>query len=149
MQALRVMLIQNYVRTVYARGREVVERRRPLRDGGQGLPPGRHRLASPYDPDTRWSAKTDVFWNGYKVHISETCGTSGDGEASAPPNLITNVATTDATVADMAMTASIHQGLQRRDLLSAEHYVDSGYATAELIVSARDLYGLALAAPVF
>ncbi len=150
-QALRVMLIQNFVRTVDARGREVVERRRSLREGGTGLPPGRHRLASPYDPDTRWSAKADVFWNGYKVHISETCATSRsgeDGDASSPPNLITNVATTDATVADMAMTASIHQGLQRRDLLPAEHYVDSGYATAELIVSARDLYGLALVAPV-
>ncbi|MEO3781768.1 hypothetical protein ABGB12_00430 [Actinocorallia sp. B10E7] len=76
-QALRVMLIQNFVRAVDARGRQVVQRRRPLSEGGAGLPPGRHRLASPYDPDTRWSVKADVFWNGYKVHVSETCGPSG------------------------------------------------------------------------
>jgi hypothetical protein len=152
-QALRVMLIQNFVRTVDARGREAVERRRPLRDGGQGLPPGRYRLASPYDPDTRWSAKADMFWNGYKIHISETCGTNEGGAGQAgepitPPNLITHVATTDATVADKTMTDRIHQGLKQRGLLPAEHYVDSGYASAKLIVSARDVYGLALVGPV-
>ncbi|GAB2962517.1 hypothetical protein GCM10027203_79900 [Nonomuraea fastidiosa] len=67
------MLIQNFVRTVDARGREVVERRRPLRDGGVGLPPGRHRLASPYDPDTRWSAKADVLFKARSIAISLVC----------------------------------------------------------------------------
>ncbi|WP_327043812.1 IS1182 family transposase [Microbispora sp. NBC_01189] len=166
--ALRVMLIQNYVRTTDNSGREVVKRRRPLDDGGEGLPPGRWRLTSPYDTDTRWAAKgDDLFWNGYKVHISETChtdadadadavrdndgtdGTDGtDGQAVAPPNLITNVATTDATVPDAAMTEKVHQGLQRRGLLPHEHYVDSGYASAELIVGAREAYGLTLITPV-
>ncbi|GAA3520656.1 hypothetical protein FHR32_007970 [Streptosporangium album] len=54
---LRVMLIQNYVRTTDKTGREVVKRRRPLEDGGEGLPPGRWRLTSPYDTDARWAAK--------------------------------------------------------------------------------------------
>ncbi|WP_248966431.1 IS1182 family transposase [Sphaerisporangium perillae] len=155
---LRVMLIQNYVRTTDKTGREVVKRRRPLEDGGEGLPPGRWRLTSPYDTDARWAAKgEDLFWNGYKVHISETCHTLADtvesengnqGKAIAPPNLITNVATTDATVPDVAMTEKVHQGLQQRGLLPREHYVDSGYASAELIVSAREAYGLTLVTPV-
>jgi hypothetical protein len=36
-QALRVMLVQNYMRTTDKQGREVVVRRRPLEEGGQGL----------------------------------------------------------------------------------------------------------------
>jgi hypothetical protein len=50
-------------------GREVVKRRQALDEGGEGLPPGRWRLTSPYDTDARWAAKgDDLFWNGYKVH---------------------------------------------------------------------------------
>ncbi|WP_157383376.1 IS1182 family transposase [Nonomuraea coxensis] len=163
-QALRVMLIQNYVRVTDRKGREVVKRRRPLEDGGEGLPPGRSRLTSPYDTDARWAAKgDDFFWNGYKVHISETCHTTNDvdtvdeaaerenislGQAIAPPNLITNVATTDATVPDVTMTEKVHQHLRRRGLLPREHYVDSGYASAELIVGAGEVYGLTLVTPV-
>ncbi|MEU4233665.1 IS1182 family transposase [Nonomuraea sp. NPDC026600] len=150
-QALRVMLIQNYVRVTDRKGREVVQRRRPLKDGGEGLPPGRVRLTSPYDTDARWAAKGDnMFWNGYKLHISETCHTPADtnGKTIVPPNLITNVATTDATVPDSQMTEKIHQMLAARRLLPGEHYLDSGYPSAELLVGARKTFGIALITPV-
>ncbi|GAA2701830.1 hypothetical protein GCM10010412_099740 [Nonomuraea recticatena] len=52
------------------------------------------------------------------------------------PNLIPNVATTDATVPDTAMTETIHQHLDRRGLLPAEHYMDAGYSSAELVAAA-------------
>jgi IS5 family transposase len=150
--ALRVMLIQNYTRTTDKRGREVVKRRRPLDDGGEGLPPGRWRLTSPYDVDARWAAKgEELFWNGYKVHISETCHTVADtidGTDMALPNLITNVATTDATVPDVKMTGKIHRALERRGLLPDEHYADSGYAAAKLVADARTTYGLTFITPV-
>jgi hypothetical protein len=46
-----------------------------------GLPPGKLRISSPYDLDTRWAAKgEDLAWNGYKVHLSETCHTPGTGD---------------------------------------------------------------------
>jgi hypothetical protein len=68
----------------------------------EGLPPGRSRIASPYDTDARWGVKRDTFWNGYKVHVTETCDAAGpahdsdgDGAATAPPHLIVNVETTD------------------------------------------------------
>lgn len=70
------------------------------------------------------------------------------GQAIPPPNLITNVATTDATVPDVAMTEKVHQHLRQRGLLPREHYVDSGDASAELIVGAREVYGLTLVTPV-
>jgi transposase len=161
-QALRVMLVQNYIRTTDARGRQVVKRREPLEDGGKGLPPGRVRLTSPYDTDARWAAKgDDLYWNGYKVHITETCDhpgddTAGDGPATdrqgrdrqGRPNIITNVATTDATVPDARMTDVVHRVLARRGLLPSEHYVDSGYPSAELMVTSARKWGLTLVSPL-
>ena len=133
-QVLRVVLIQNYYRHTNTRGREVITRRE---SDNQGLPPGRTRISSPYDTDTRWAAKgDDLFWNGYKVHISETCDIpeppatpGGDPPRAEPPNVITNVSTTDATVPDTAMTTPIHAALDRRGLLPGEHFLDSGYPT--------------------
>src|SRR6266545_5136415 len=104
-EVLRVVVLQNYTRTITSDGREVVKRREADEDG---LPPGRLRLTSPYDTDARWGGKRDTFWNGYKVHVSETCQqpqVGGDADTAdaaagqqgqAPPagelpNLITGV----------------------------------------------------------
>jgi hypothetical protein len=38
------------------------------------VPPAHTRLASPYDTDARWVAEgTELFWRGYKLHLTETC----------------------------------------------------------------------------
>jgi len=128
---LRQVLLQNYTRTVTSWGREVITRREKAPDG-DGLPPGHQRLASPYDTDARWGVKRDEFWLGYKLHITETChdappcgcaqpgartpttrpARASDGhDRDCPrlvfPNLITHVATTDATVTDNQMTEPI------------------------------------------
>ena len=63
------------------------------------------------------------------------------------PNLITNVATTASTVPDVKMTTPIHRELARRHLLPAEHYVDSGYPSAEVIEQAHRQFGLTLVTP--
>jgi hypothetical protein len=152
-EVLRTVLVQNYTRTVDRRGREVVKRREADVDG---LPPGRCRLTSPYDTDARWGAKRDMFFNGYKVHISETCtatdATGGGRPAAADfddlPNIITNIATTDAAVPDAAMTTPIHDSLARRGLLPNEHYVDSGYPSADLLVESAARYGITLVTPM-
>jgi transposase len=160
---LRVVLLQNYLTVAGKRGREVIRRREA---DAEGLPPGRSRITSPYDLDARWGVKRDTFWNGYKVHVTETCGTSGardddtaasgdpggghgGGGAAAPaPHLITGVETTDATVPDNQMTEPIHDRLDRRGLLPAEHLVDSGYPSAELLVSSLARYGITLVTPM-
>jgi transposase len=144
---LRVVLIQNYVVITDRQGREVVRMREADTDG---LPPGRCRITSPYDPDARWGAKRDLACNGYRLHISETCDTdAAAGELpDAPPNLITNVATTDAAVPDAVMTEPIHHDLARRGLLPAEHYLDSGYPSADLLVASLARYGIALVTPM-
>lgn len=156
-EALRVVLLQNYTRTRTPDGREVIKRRETEVDG---LPPGRGRVASPYDLDARWAAKgEDLFWCGYKVHFSETCHRAPAGEAEAapanhygrgaqPPNIITNVTTTCAAVPDVAATTPIHQALAARDLLPAEHYVDSGYPSLPLVTESRQRFGVTLVSPL-
>jgi hypothetical protein len=154
-EVLRVVLVQNYLTVVDEQGREVIKRREAQ---AEGLPPGRSRLASPYDLDARWGVKRDTFWNGYKIHVTETCAregaagtgpadaagpgdSAGEGPAAAPPHLIVNVETTDATVPGNQMTEPIHAHLAGKGLLPGEHLVDSGYPSAELLVSSQADYG--------
>lgn len=141
---LRVVLLQNYTRSIDASGREVITRREAKTDG---LPPGSIRLASPYDLDARWSCKRDSYWCGYAVHVSETCTRPEDAPAHAAPNLITNVATTHAAVSDARMVEPIHDELSRRNLLPDEHYADSGYSSATAIEHARRDFGIELITP--
>jgi Transposase DDE domain len=150
---LRRVLVQHYVIGTDARGREVIRMREADTDG---LPPGRARISSPYDHDARWAAKgEDLFWDGYKVHLTETCdalarggpdenGSDEDAPAAERPNLIVAVATTDATVPDATMTEPIHAALAERDLLPGEHLVDSGYPSAATVVDSARRWGITL-----
>jgi len=171
---LRRVLLQNYTRTITKDGREVI-RRREKEPGGDGLPPGHARIASPYDLDARWGVKREEFWLGYKLHITETCDDAppctcpraaarrhaqeGGRHANARehdkgcahlvfPNLITNVATTDATVTDNQMTGAIHDDLAEKNLAPGRHYLDSGYLSAAVVVSALAAWGIALIGPL-
>jgi Transposase DDE domain len=166
---LRRVLVQNYTRVITEDGREVI-RRREKEPEGDGLPPGHARIASPYDLDARWGVKRDTFWLGYKLHITETCDdappctcrpdpAAGQAAAGGPghdrgcarlvfPNLITHVSTTDATVTDNQMTAAVHDDLAGRNLAPGRHYVDSGYLSAALVVSALTTWGIALIGPL-
>jgi transposase len=151
---LRQVLVQTYLIRTDARGREVISKRDADSDG---VPPGSIRLASPYDPDARWAAKgDDLFWCGYKIHLTETCHAPAEAEAEAEarggrrvpaPNLITDVYTTDATVPDVNATAPIQQSLTDHSLGPAEHYLDSGYPSADLITAATK-QGITMVTPV-
>jgi len=150
-QALRRIWVQQFYREV-TDGRQEVRRREKLPEG-DGLPPGRDRLISPYDLDARYSVKRDHGWGCYKVHFTETCDAPQPGPDTDPgrgdrPNLVTAVATTEATVADAAMTTPVHQQLEERHLLPGEHLVDSGYPSAELIIHAARVFGITLVSPV-
>jgi transposase len=167
-ETLRQVLVQNYTLVIHADGREVVRRReKPWQEGGDGLPPGRSRIASPYDTDARWGAKRDEFWLGYKLHVTETCddvpacgcGLPGDSPgarsghaagcgAPAFPNIITHAETTDATVTDSAMTGTVDDRLTGKSLAPGRHYLDSGYLSAALVVKEAARHGIALIGPL-
>ena len=98
-------------------------------------------IASPYDPEARYSTKREVEWVGYKVHLTETCETD-------TPDLVVNVETTPATTPDDHMIKRVHASLEPRDLLPAEHIVDKGYTDSQVLVESQQTYGVTLIGPV-
>jgi transposase len=134
-EALRQIWVQQYTRGEDGR---VIRREAGLT--GQGLPPGRLRIVSPYDLDARYSEKRGQGWDGYKIHLTETCAAGG-------LNLITNVATTAAPVPDAVMTEPVHDMLTASGLKPSEHAADAGYAGAGQLLAAR-ARGITLLAPL-
>jgi transposase len=104
-------------------------------------PPNTLRIQSPYDPEARNRTKRTTNWTGYVAHLTETC----DEEL---PHLITDVQTTEATRNDVLMTDVVHASLADKDLLPAEHFLDTGYMSADHLVTGREQYGLDLCGPV-
>lgn len=104
------------------------------------LPPAGRYISSPHDTAVRYASKCTTTWTGFKVHVTETCDEDR-------PNLITNVETTSATVADDAVTASIHASLAEHAHLPSQHIADTGYVNSELLVSSQQDYGLDLIGP--
>ena len=112
-----------------------------------GLPPGRGRIISCYDPEARYAGKRGQGWGGYKVHLSETCHQPGADGRRPAPNLITSTQTTPAPVTDAEMTEPVHDALAARGLPPGEHAADTGYASADLLLAAR-ARGITLLAPL-
>jgi transposase len=106
----------------------------------QELPPAPIYVSTPYDPDARYGRKRATEWIGYKVHLTETC------EADAP-HLITHVETTPAPLPDHTATETIHQALQRDDLLPNAHLVDGGYLQGTLLATTAERFGVDLIGP--
>jgi transposase len=114
---------------------------RPRWRAGSELPPVGDRLQSPYDPEMHYSTKRKLEWSGYKVHVTETC----DDDAA---HVITHVKTCPAMEQDMTSTAEIHERLAAKELLPDEHFVDSAYIDAALLVDSRRDHDVSLEGPV-
>jgi transposase len=131
------LLRQVWVQQFYASADDQPLRWRTADD----LPPAPLLISSPYDPDARYGKKRETEWTGYKVHLTETC----DDET---PNLITDVTTTPATTSDFAVLPPIQQHLADREVKPAEHIVDSGYVTADHLLTSRTDRHIELIGPV-
>ena len=110
-----------------------------LRDKGD-LPPSSICSSSPYDPEAHYSTRNGISWNGYKVHLTETC----DDDA---PRLITNVHTTASTQSDLDATIPVHKALSAKGHLPSKSIADAGYINAESLVEVMDDYGVDLIGP--
>lgn len=110
---------------------------RPVQD----MPSPAELMASPYDPEARYSTKRSVEWVGYKVHLTETCD-------QVTPNLIVNVETTPATTPDDNRVAVVHASLAERQRLPVEHLVDKGYTAAQVLLDSEQDYHVTLVGPV-
>jgi hypothetical protein len=113
---------------------------RPRWRAGSELPPVGERVQAPYDPEMHYSTKRQLEWSGYKVHITETC----DDDAA---HVITHVKTCPAMEQDMTSTAEIHERLAAKELLPDEHFVDSAYIDAALLVDSRRDHDVSLEGP--
>lgn len=89
------------------------------RTSQEGIPRSTSYISSPFDPDCRYAKKFTTSWVGYKVHLSETC-------EEDLPNVITDVQTAPAPVADGDATPLIHQSLAQKGLLPERQFVDTG-----------------------
>jgi transposase len=105
------------------------------------MPSPAELIASPYDPEARYSTKREVEWVGYKVHLTETCEPD-------TPHVIVNVETTPATTPDDHMVKQVHASLEPRALLPTEHLVDKGYTDSRVLVESQRTYGVTLIGPV-
>lgn len=129
------VLRQVWVQQFY--GPDDPPRLRPTKDA----PPAGLLIASPYDVEARFSIKRGTEWTGYKAHITETCD-------EQTPNLIVNVLTTAATVQDDTVLGSIHAALEQKQLLPAEHFVDSGYTNVTNLQQSTQRYQVDVVGPV-
>ena len=102
--------------------RQLTQHTRP--NGQSQSSTGRSLLLLSYDTTVCYATKRTMAWTGFEVHITETC----DDER---PNLVTDVETTSAPVADDAVTASIHASLTE----PSQHIADTGFVNSELLVS--------------
>ncbi len=132
-----VQTLRDVWRVHYARDDDGRPRWRPAAE----LPPVGERLQSPYDPEMHYSTKRQMEWSGYKVHVTETC----DEDAA---HLVTHIKACPAMEQDMTSTAEIHECLAAKGLLPAEHFVDSAYVDAGLLVSSQRDHGVSLEGPV-
>ncbi len=88
------------------------------------LAPVGERFDSPYDAEAKFGKKRSSGWQGYKVHLTETCGEDN-------PHLITNVITTAAFLPDTEVNFKIHEELKEKGLSPGIHLVDAGYPENE------------------
>lgn len=130
-QTLRQVWVQQY----YQQEEKLVWR------SNKESPPFSKRIVSPFDIEARQAAKRDNHWQGYKVHLTETC----DADA---PKIITHVETRSAPEADTNATADIHAELANKALLPKQHVVDMGYVAGHHIVSSQEDYGIELLGPI-
>ncbi len=140
LKELRELAIIRTMRTVWDQQYEWVNGQLHWRER-DALPPSGERIASPFDPEARYSLKRDVIWVGYKAHLTETCEENR-------PHLITHVETTPSTDADILAVEPIHQDLARKGLLPAVHVADNGYGSGESISASQSHYRVDLYAPV-
>ena len=94
------------------------------------LAPVGERFDSPYDAEAKFGKKRSTNWQGYKVHLTETCGEDN-------PHLIINVITTAAFLPDTEVNFKIHENLKEKGLSPRIHLVDAGYPENEWVLKSH------------
>jgi transposase len=131
---MRQVWAQQYRRV----GGEAVELSTPAsreRDGVAGEP-----IATPHDPQVRFSGAKGRKAEGYKLQLTETA-------SEAHPAMITDVDVVGLTERDASAVGPIQQRLAERELAPEEQLVDRGYTSGAAIEQSRGR-GVELVGPV-
>ena len=110
-----------------------------LKDSNE-LGPSSERFNSPYDPEARFGAKGTRSWQGYKVHLTETC----DDDF---PHLVVHARTAPAAQADIDALLPIHTAVEEKHLPPSEHFVDTGYVSTEILMAPPPTTGITVIGP--
>jgi hypothetical protein len=108
-------------------------------------------VQNPHDPESQWSCKNTTkqkSWVGYKVQIVETVEEQPREKGEPTKNVITAMATQEATASDRAAMPVVEQewesaGETKADIL----YADAGYSSGAELARAQE-EGRELRAPV-
>jgi transposase len=106
----------------------------------QNIPPGAKMISSPYDIEVTTTCKSNSWYSGYKVHLTESCDEDS-------PRLITHVETTRAGNGDVDVTPLVHKALSEKKLLPKEHLADTGYGESKQFVESWRDYGIDMIVP--
>lgn len=100
-------------------------------------------LVSPHETEVRYGSKGEREWQGYKLQVTETLGTSHQ------PGFITDVTVTSPLESDQQALAGIQQRLSQRQVTPQRQYVDRGYMSGLNLLESQqrgiDLRGFPLA----
>lgn len=97
-------------------------------------------IASPHDPQVRYSNKRGNKSTGHKLHWTETA-------AEDAPMIVTDVEVVKGASYEGVVLEAIHERLKKREVLPKEHLVDSAYVSGETIVESGDR-GVELTGPL-
>lgn len=95
---------------------------------------------SPYDQEVRFRRRQEITWVGYQGNLTETC----DDDY---PHLITCATTTLANAHEAEQLPLIHQQLADSDLLPHQHFADSAYISAEVMLNAAQDHHIQVIGP--
>jgi transposase len=98
-------------------------------------------METPYASEARDRNKRGHGWVGYTVHLRETCD-------EARVNLMTQVTTTPANVAEATCPAAIQHARVDRGRAAKIHVADGGYIAADLLVASATQRAITLVGPI-
>lgn len=104
------------------------------------LPATPQYICSVTDPDARYGHKRQTQWVGYKVDLTEVCGTDG-------PHLITAVQVRPACEDDSRVLPTVYAQTQQRGVSPGELLADMGYVDSQSLLDAEQ-QGVELLGPV-
>ena len=91
---------------------------------------GHTQIATPHDPEARYSRKRQSEWIGDKVQVT-------DSDDAGYPHIITDIVSTESNLTDYEALSDIQDRLAQRQCQPKEHYVDAGYMSGSNLANSK------------